>query len=105
MLEILIADLTDPRLWLFVLFVSAVGLAEILAFYRAGQRSAGVDLSDVPGINAERAARLETMFQKRGSYILFLASISGVGAATTAVYWHLRCYYCILRLQGYYQQS
>ena len=85
MLEILIADLTDLRLWLFVLIVSAIGLAEKLAFYRAGQRSAGADLSTIPGINAERRARLETMFQTRGTYILLLASIPGIGAATTAV--------------------
>ena len=61
MLEILIADLTDLRLWLFVLIVSAFGLPEKLAFYRAGQRSSGADLSNVPGINSERRARLETL--------------------------------------------
>jgi membrane protein YqaA with SNARE-associated domain len=85
MLEILIADLTDLRLWLFVLIVSAVGLAEKLAFYRAGQRSADADLSRVPGINLERRTRLEAMFMNRGTYILLLASIPGIGAAMTAV--------------------
>ncbi len=85
MLEILIADLTDLRLWLFVLIVTAIGLVEKLAFYRAGQRSADADLSSVPGINSERRARLETMFLTRGTYILLLASIPGIGAATTAV--------------------
>jgi membrane protein DedA with SNARE-associated domain len=85
MLEILLADLTDLRLWLVVLIVSAVGLIEKLAFYRAGKRSAGSGLSDIPGIDPERADRLETMFQTKGTYILLLASIPGIGAATTAV--------------------
>lgn len=65
--------------------MSAVGLAEKLAFYRAGQRSAGADLSGVAGINAERRARLETIFQARGTYILLLASIPGIGSAATVV--------------------
>lgn len=84
-LDILIADLTDLRLWLFVLIVSAIGLAEKLALYHAAQRSAAADLSGVPGINEERRIRLETLFKKRGTYILLLASIPGIGAATTAV--------------------
>ncbi len=65
--------------------VTAVGLAEKLALYRAGQRSAKAALSDVPGFNPERRARLEAMFQTRGTYILLLASIPGIGAATAAV--------------------
>ncbi len=85
MLEIVIADLTSIRLWLFVLIVTAIGLVEKLAFYRVGQRSADADLSNVPGINVERRARLENMFTTRGAYILLLASIPGIGAATTAV--------------------
>lgn len=77
MLETLVADLTDVRLWLLVLLVSAVGLAEKLAIYHAGQRTAKADLSSLPGVNEERRARLETMFQMRGTYILLLASIPG----------------------------
>ncbi len=77
MLETLVADLTDVRLWLLVLLVSAVGLAEKLAIYHAGQRTAEADLSSLPGVNEERRARLETMFQMRGTYILLLASIPG----------------------------
>jgi len=65
--------------------VTAVRLAEKLALYRAGQRSAKAALSDVPGFNPERRARLEAMFQTRGTYILLLASIPGIGAATAAV--------------------
>ncbi len=85
MLETLVTDLTDPRLWLLVLLVSAVGLAEKMAIYRAGQRSAKADLSNVPGVTEERRTRLETLFQERGTYILLLASIPGVGAAMAAV--------------------
>ncbi|MGW8319491.1 MAG: hypothetical protein ACWGPS_09615 [Candidatus Promineifilaceae bacterium] len=85
MLDILVTDLTNPRLWLLVLLVSAVGLAEKLAIYRAGQRTAEADLTSLPGVNEERRARLETMFQTRGTYILLLASIPGVGAAMAAV--------------------
>lgn len=85
MLGILVTDFTNPRLWLLVLLVSAVGLAEKLAIYRAGQRTAGADLTDMPGITEERRARLDMMFQTRGTYILLLASIPGVGAAMAAV--------------------
>jgi len=85
MAETMITDLTDLRLWLIVLVWTAVGVAEKLAFYRVGQSSANADLSNVPGINQERRARLETYFHERGSYILLLASIPGIGAATSAV--------------------
>lgn len=85
MLNILVTDLTDLRLWLFVILVSAVGLAEKLAIYRAGQRTAEADLSGLPGVNQERRARVEKMFHERGTYILLLASIPGIGAAMAAV--------------------
>ena len=86
MLETLFTDLTDVRLWLIVLIVSAVGLAEKLAIYRAGQRSAEAGLAtSMPGIDGERRAKLETMFETRGTYILLLASIPGIGAAMAAV--------------------
>lgn len=85
MFEILVKDLTDVRLWLLVLLVSAVGLAEKLAIYHAGQRTAKADLSSLPGVNEERRTRLETIFQMKGTYILLLASIPGIGAAMAAV--------------------
>lgn len=85
MLEILVTDLTDFRLWLIVLIVSAVGLAEKFAIYHAGQRTARADLSSMPGVTEERRARLETLFQTRGTYILLLGSIPGIGAAMSAV--------------------
>lgn len=85
MFKTLIADLTDPRLWLIVLFVSAIGLIEKLAIYRAGQQSASIDPKRAMGIDPERAARLETLFETRGSYILILVSIPGIGAALSIV--------------------
>ena len=81
----LLADLTDPRLWLIVIFVSAVGLIEKLAIYRAGQQSASADLRRVMGLEPERADRLKTLFETRGSYILMLVSIPGIGAALSIV--------------------
>jgi membrane protein DedA with SNARE-associated domain len=85
MLAILVADLTNLRLWLLVLLVTAVGLAEKLAIYRAGRATAEADLTSMPGVDEERRARLEMMFQTKGTYILLLASIPGVGAAMAAV--------------------
>ena len=85
MLDTLVADLTDVRLWLFVLIVTAFGLAEKFAIYRAGRRTAEADLSSMPGINEERRIRLETMFQTRGPYVLLIASIPGIGAAAAAI--------------------
>ena len=85
MLEILVTDLADPRLWLLVILVCAVGLAEKLAIYHAGQLSAEADLSTMPGVTEERQASLEPMFQRRCTYILLPASIPGIGAAVTAV--------------------
>ena len=89
MLETLATDLMDIRLWLLVLLVSAVGLAEKLAIYRAGRRTTEADLASLPGVTQERRARLEEMFHTRGSYILLLASIPGIGAAMTAVAGHV----------------
>jgi hypothetical protein len=66
-IETVIADLTDVRLWLIVLIWTAIGLTEKLVFYRVGRSSASADLSNVPGINPERRARLETLFHERGS--------------------------------------
>lgn len=85
MLETLVTDLTDLRLWLLVILISAVGLAEKLAIYRAGKSTAKADLSNLPGVTDERRTRLEGMFQTRGTYILLLASIPGIGAVMTAV--------------------
>jgi membrane protein DedA with SNARE-associated domain len=84
-LDTLLSDFMDLRLWLFVLFVTAIGLIEKLAIYRAGQQAAGADLTNMPGVNQERRARLETLFEVRGSYILLLASIPGIGAVMAAV--------------------
>ena len=89
MLQLLVTDLTDLRLWFFVIIVSAIGLAEKLAIYRAGQSTAKADLSRLPGITEERQARLETMFSVRGSYILLVASVPGIGAAMAAVAGHI----------------
>ena len=85
MIDTLIADFTDLRLWLVVIFLSAVGLASKLAIYRAGKFSADSDLSGFPGYSPERRARLDRMFEMRGSIVLLLASIPGVGALTAAV--------------------
>jgi len=85
MLDTLLADLTNVRLWLIVVFVSALGLLEKLAIYRAGKLSAETGLPDVLGYDPERRASLESMFQTRGTYILLLASIPGIGAAIAAV--------------------
>ena len=85
MLQTIVTDLTDVRLWLIVLGVTAIGLAEKLAIFRAGQSTAKADLSSLPGVTQERRARFEEMFQTKGSYILLLASIPGIGAAMSAV--------------------
>jgi membrane protein DedA with SNARE-associated domain len=85
MLDTLVADLTDVRLWMIVILVTVIGLIEKLAIYRAGQRSVETELSDVLGYSQERQARYEEMFRTRGAYILLLASIPGIGAAMSAV--------------------
>lgn len=85
MLETIVTDLTDLRLWLIIILVSAIGLAEKLAIYRAGLSTAKADLTNLPGVTNERRARLEQFFQTRGTYILLLASIPGLGSAMAAV--------------------
>jgi membrane protein YqaA with SNARE-associated domain len=85
MLEIAVDDLTDVRLWLFVLMVTVIGLAEKYAIYRAGQLGAETDIPDAMGYSPERRARIKTMLETRGTYILLLASIPGIGAATAAI--------------------
>lgn len=85
MLETIVTDLNDLRLWLIIILVSAIGLAEKLAIYRAGLSTAKADLTNLPGVTNERRARLEQFFQTRGTYILLLASIPGLGSAMAAV--------------------
>jgi membrane protein DedA with SNARE-associated domain len=85
MLETLVTDLTDLRLWLIVLAVSAFGVADKLVYYYAGQRGGNSALNKIPGYTPERAEKLHQLYARWGAFLLLLASIPMIGSALTVL--------------------
>jgi membrane protein DedA with SNARE-associated domain len=85
MLETLFVDLTDLRLWLIVLAVSAFGVADKLVFYYAGQRHGKAALNDIHGFTPERAEKFHQLYARWGSLLLLLASVPVIGSAITVL--------------------
>jgi membrane protein DedA with SNARE-associated domain len=85
MLETLFVDLTDLRLWLIVLAVSAFGVADKLVYFYAGQRGGKNALNKIHGYTPERAEKLHNLYDRRGSLLLLLASVPIIGSAMTVL--------------------
>ena len=85
MLETLIADLTNPRLWLVVLVWTAIGVINKLVYYEAGERSGKVALENIHGYTQERANRFYSHYDRWGSPLLLLASVPVIGSVTTVL--------------------
>lgn len=81
MLQTLIVDLTDLRLWLIVLAVSAIGVANKFVYYEIGKRHGKDALSKVSGYTPERAQKFQRLYARWGKSLLLLASIPVIGPA------------------------
>jgi membrane protein YqaA with SNARE-associated domain len=73
--------LVELRLWVLVLFVSALGTSVSLIPYYLGQRGTKVIFERYPKLEGRPWQRLEAAFQKWGAFTLILSGIPGVGTA------------------------
>ena len=84
-LENLIADLTNPTLWLVVLALTLFGVADRLVFYHAGKRGGKAALDKVHGYTPERAERLHSLYERWGALLLAITSVPLIGSALTVL--------------------
>jgi len=73
--------LIEFRLWILVLFVSALGTSGSLIPYYVGQRGTKAVFERYPTLEGRPWQRLEAAFQKWGALTLLLSGIPGLGAA------------------------
>ncbi len=85
MLENLIADLTNPSLWLVVLALTLFGVADRLVFHQAGKRGGKAALDKVHGYTPERADDLHSLYERWGSLLLLLTAVPVIGSAMTVL--------------------
>ena len=85
MLDNLIADLTNPTLWLIVLGLTIFGLADRLIFYHAGKRGGQDALDTVHGHSPERVDRLQALYARWGSLLFLITSIPVIGSSLTVL--------------------
>ena len=85
MLENLIANLTNPTLWIVVLVWTAIGVINKLIYYEAGERSGQAALEKIHGYTEERADRFYSHYDRWGSSLLLLASIPVFGSVISAL--------------------
>ena len=73
--------LVNFRLWILVLFVSALGTSGSLIPYYLGQRGTKAVFEHYPKLEGRPWQRLEAVFQRWGALTLILSGIPGVGTA------------------------
>lgn len=78
--------LLDIKMWLVILIVSALGAIVTLAYYYLGKEGAEAVFSRFPQIDTERWSRVQHLYEKHGSGLLFLTFIpmAGVLLSTAA---------------------
>lgn len=80
-MENLIANLTNPTLWMVVLVWTALGVINKLVYYEAGERNGKSALEKIHGYSQERSDGFYAQYDRWGSPLLLLASIPVFGAA------------------------
>ena len=65
--------------WLLVILVSLLGAVGNLTLYKLGKEGQEAVASRFPRIDLARFRRAGELFQKRGSWILLLSSVPGLG--------------------------
>ena len=73
--------LIEFRLWMLVLFVSALGTSGSLIPYYVGQRGTEAVFDRYPKLEGRTWERLEALFQRWGALALILSGIPVLGAA------------------------
>jgi len=81
----IIADLTNLRLWLVVLVWVAFGVFNKLVYYEAGERGGKTALNKVHGYTPERADKIHKLYDRWGSPLLLLASVPVIGSVVTVL--------------------
>ena len=71
--------LYEPLAWLLVVVVTLIGTASNLVLYKLGEGGAEAVLQRFPRINTERLYRAQELVEERGSWILLLSGIPGLG--------------------------
>ena len=79
----MVDTLTDPKIWLLILFISAWGALARLANFYAGQRGKGKIIELYPRIDSETWERVLRSFQRCGPIPLLLASLPIIGTVLT----------------------
>ena len=85
MLENLIADLTNPTLWLIVLGMTIFGVADRLVFYQAGKRGGKEALDKIHGHSPERVNDLHSLYDRWGSLLFLITSVPVIGSSLTVL--------------------
>ena len=72
--------LLEPKAWLLVAVVTLVGTASNVILYKLGKAGTEIVLQRFPRIKPERLYRAQERVEERGSWILLLSGIPGLGA-------------------------
>jgi membrane protein YqaA with SNARE-associated domain len=73
--------LIEFRLWILVLFFSALGTSGSLIPYYVGQRGSKAVFERYPKLEGRPWQRLEAAFQRWGAFTLILSGVPGLGTA------------------------
>jgi membrane protein YqaA with SNARE-associated domain len=71
--------LLEPNAWLLVAVVTLVGTASNVILYKLGKGGTEAVLQRIPRINPERLYRAQDLVEERGSWMLLLSGIPGLG--------------------------
>jgi membrane protein DedA with SNARE-associated domain len=85
MLDMIIADLTNARLWVVVLIWVAIGVFNKLVYYEAGERGGKAALNKIHGYTPEKADKYDQLYERWGLPLLLLASVPVIGAVITVL--------------------
>lgn len=81
----MIDALTNPKYWLIVIILSALGVVTQYALYAAGRSKGDEALEHVPGMTSKRRNQMEERFERWGALTLVLASIPIIGQTAVAL--------------------
>jgi membrane protein DedA with SNARE-associated domain len=85
MLDMIIADLTNARLWIVVLIWVAIGVFNKLVYYKAGEQGGKTALNKVHGYTPEKADKYHQLYERWGSPLLLLAAVPVIGSVVTVL--------------------
>jgi membrane protein YqaA with SNARE-associated domain len=69
----------QPWAWLLVILLSALGVAGNMTLYEMGKQGLEAVAPRFPRMNPERWTQAEELFEARGSWVLLLTCLPGLG--------------------------